>query len=105
LRKIFNTLYLIINTLIVAFFSFFWIGSYEQKMEVYNALPFSFIYRFLGLTAIGLTGIIVLILFNLLIDKFFSRNTNFNALKELCFQGLKITALFAFLGTTVVFFL
>jgi hypothetical protein len=88
----------------VVFFSFFWIGSYEQKIELYNQLPFSFLFRFVGLSTIGLIGVGVLILFNLLIEKLVSKEIEFNSLKKLAIQGFTVTVIVALIGT-ILFFL
>lgn len=102
MKKI-NTFFILINTLIVAFLSFFWIGSYEQKMELYNQLPSSFIFRFLGLSTIGLIGIGVLMLFNLLIEKLVFKDIDFHSLKKLAIQGITLTLIVALIGTILFF--
>lgn len=90
--------------LIVAFFSLFWIGSYEQKMELQNHLPFSFVFRFLGLSTIGLIGVGLLLFLNLIVEKSVSKKVDYNALKKLAIQGISITTLVALIGA-ILFFL
>jgi hypothetical protein len=89
---------------IVAFFSLFWIGSYEQKMKLVSELPFSFIFRFLGLSAIGLIGIVFLILFNYLNDKLILKNVDVFSLKKLAVRGAIVIILVALIGTILFFF-
>lgn len=103
MRGIVNTLFMLINILIVAFFSIFWIGSYEKKMELFRQLPYSIILRFLGLATIGFTGMIVMLFLNFLLDKLLSKDINVPAYKKLGIQSLKITTLIALLGTILFF--
>lgn len=99
-----NFFFILFTVLIVAFFSLFWIGSYEQKMELQNQLPFSFVFRFLGLSTIGLIGIGLLLFLNLIVEKSVSKKVDYNALKKLAIQGISITTLVALIGA-ILFFL
>ncbi|KRD11784.1 hypothetical protein ASE21_08805 [Flavobacterium sp. Root901] len=103
MRTVFNTLFILINAVIVAFFSLFWVGSYERKIELYTLLPYSFIFRFLGVSAIGFIGIIILLILNFFLDKLFSKDIKISVFKKLGFKSLIITTLIAFLGTVLFF--
>jgi hypothetical protein len=102
--KLINTLSLIIIAAIVAFFSLFWIGSYEQKMELHRQLPFSFVFRFLGLSAIGFIGVGFLLVFNYLIEKLILKEVYVPGLKKLAIDGVVAVGTVALIGT-ILFFL
>lgn len=102
--KLINTFFLILVIGIVAFFSFFWIGSYDHKLELNKQLPFSFIFRFLGLSTIGMIGIGFLILFNYLIKNLIFKGINISDLKKLVIRGVIAVGIVSLIGT-IIFFL
>nr|WP_199002200.1 hypothetical protein [Flavobacterium sp. ASV13] len=73
-------------------------------MELQNQLPFSFVFRFLGLSTIGLIGIGLLLFLNFIVEKVVFKKINYNALKKLAIQSVSITTLVALIGT-ILFFL
>lgn len=99
--RIINIILISINVCIVAFFSVFWIGTLEAKIELLKNLPFSFVYRFAMLSIIGIIGITILILCNYLIKKTF-RNYSID-LKRLTIISLIITTSVALIGNTIFF--
>ena len=104
MRRVFNALFIIINTLIIAFCSFVWIGN-DQRIELIRWLPYFFITRFIGLATIAFIGTIVLLFLNFLLDKMLSKDINISAFKKLGVQSLKITMLTALLGNILFFVL
>lgn len=89
---------------ITAFFSFFWIGSYEQKMQLIAELPFSFIKYAIGASIIGSTGIVILLLVNFLHGKIVEKKVNVASLKRIAVVGfLRIIAIAVF-GTALFFY-
>jgi len=103
LLKLVNTFFLIIIVGIVAFFSLFWIGSYEQKMELDKQLPFSFIFRFLGLAAIGLMGVGFLLVFNYFMEKLILKEVDSAGLKKIAIDGSIAVVIVALIGTMLFF--
>lgn len=101
--KLINTFFLIIIVGIVAFFSLFWIGSYEEKMELHRQLPLSFVFRFLGLSTFGLMGIGFLLLFNYLVEKLILKEVYVPKLKKLAIDGSVAVIIAALIGTTIFF--
>ncbi|MBF4493806.1 hypothetical protein IRZ83_16720 [Flavobacterium sp. JLP] len=102
--RLINTFFLIVIVGTVAFLSFFWLGSYEQKMELNRQLPFSFIFRFFELSGIGLIGIGFLILFNYFIKKLILKEVRVSGLKKLAFDGSVAVGVVALIGTIIFFF-
>ncbi len=101
--KLINTFFLIIIVGIVGFFSLFWIGSYEQKLELYRQLSFSIVFRFLGLSAIGFMGIGFLLLFNYFIEKLILKEVYLPGLKKLAINGGIAVSIVALIGTMLFF--
>jgi len=102
--KIINGFLILVITLITGFFSVFSLGSYEQKVKLMNELPFSFIFRFLGVLTIGFTGVILLALVNFLIAKLILKQGNSKELKKLTVQASMPVILVALSGVCVFFF-
>lgn len=102
--KLINSFFSLITIVIVGFFSVFWIGSYEQKLKLVDELPISFIYRFLGLSAIGAIAIVMLLLFNYLVDKLILKDVNVSELRKLAIRNFVPVVLVALFGT-ILFFL
>jgi hypothetical protein len=102
--KAFNTFSIFIICAVTAFFSVFYIGSYERYKELINQLPFSFIGRVVGVSAIGLIGLGFLIAANFLFDNFFFKKVNIVVLKKLAYTGFLWIFLVAFLGCLLFFF-
>ncbi|WP_426483730.1 hypothetical protein [Flavobacterium sp. 2] len=101
--KTINTFFIVFTGGIVAFFSIFWIGSYEQKMKLIDELPLSFIYRFVGLSAIGLVFISLLLMFNYLFAKLIVKDVNAVELRKLAIRGFVSVILLALFGTLFFF--
>jgi hypothetical protein len=102
--KAFNTFSVVIICGITAFFSVFYLGSYEQHKQLINQLPFSFISRLIGVSTIGLIGLSILITVNFLFDKIFLEKVNVDVLKQLAYTGLFWIFSIAFLGCILFFF-
>jgi hypothetical protein len=102
--KIVNGLFITIIVSIEAFFSFFWIGSYEEKIRLVNELPLSFFKRVVGVSVLGSVGISVLILVNFLHDKIVLKKVNVVSLKRLAIVGFLSVFLVALCGTLLFFF-
>jgi hypothetical protein len=103
--RIVNTFFIFIITVITGFLSIFSLGSYEQKMQLINELPFSFIYRFLSVSIIGLIGVIILLIINFLVDKLILKDVNVSTLRELAVKASVPVILAALFGVFVFFFL
>ena len=103
--RIVNTFFIFIITVITGFLSIFYLGSYEQKMQLINELPFSFIYRFLSVSIIGLIGVIILLIINFLVDKIILKDVNVSTLRELAVKASVPVILVALFGVFVFFFL
>ncbi|OXA82470.1 hypothetical protein SAMN05444397_107218 [Flavobacterium aquidurense] len=102
--KIVNGFLILVITLITGFFSVFSLGSYQQKVQLMNELPFSFIFRFLAVLAIGFTGVILLVLANFLIAKLILKQGNSRELKKLTVEAAIPVILVALFGVWVFFF-
>ncbi|MEP7095197.1 MAG: hypothetical protein ABI793_14140 [Flavobacterium sp.] len=89
------------------FEAFTWDGRQpeETEMQLINELPFSFIYRFLSVSVIGLIGVIILLLINFLVDKLILKDVNISKLRELAVKALVPVILVALFGVLVFFFL
>ncbi|MEO8236734.1 MAG: hypothetical protein ABI576_01400 [Flavobacterium sp.] len=103
--RIVNTFFIFVITVITGFLSIFYLGTYERKMQLINELPFSFIYRFLSVSVIGLIGVIILLLINFLVDKLILKDVNISKLRELAVKALVPVILVALFGVLVFFFL
>ena len=90
--------------MITGFFSVFSLGSYEQKVQLMNELPFSFIYRFLAVLTIGFIGVILLVLVNFLTAKLILKQGNSKDLMRLTVQASIPVILVALFGVCVFFF-
>jgi hypothetical protein len=102
--KIINGLLTAVIIGITVFFSFFWIGSYQQKMQLIAELPSSFITHAIGASVIGSIGIVILLLVNFLHDKIVHKKVNVASLKRLAIVSfLRIIAV-AIFGTALFFY-
>lgn len=102
--KAINIFCIIIISGVTAFFSVFYLGSYEEYKQLINQLPFSFVSRVIGVTTIGLIGLLVLIAVNFLFEKVFIKKANIIALKQLAYTGFLWVFSIAFLGCLIFFF-
>lgn len=102
--KAINIFCIVIICGLTAFFSVFYLGSYEQYKQLINQLPFSFVRRVIGVTTIGLIGLLVLIAVNFIFEKVFIKKANIIALKQLAYTGFLWIFLIAFLGCFLFFF-
>jgi hypothetical protein len=102
--KALNIFSIVIIGLVTAFFSVFYLGSYEQYKRLIDDLPFSFISRVIGVTTIGLIGLLVLIMFNFLFENFCIKKVDIIALKQLAYIGSFWIFSIAFLGCLIFFF-
>ena len=102
LMKIINVFLISIIVCIVAFFSVFWIGTQEAKIELMKNLPLSFVLRLGMLLIIGIIGIVILILSNYLIKKIFKIYSV--DLKRLTINSMIVIVSVALIGNTIFFF-
>lgn len=102
--RIINGLLIAVIIAITAFFSIFWIGSYEGKMKLIAELPYSFITRAAGASVIGLIGISILLLVNFLYEKIVLKKVNIVSLKRLAIVGFLRVIGVAVFGTVLFFY-
>jgi hypothetical protein len=101
--KIINNLLVAVIIGVTAFFSIFWIGSYERKIQLIAELPLSFVQRVSEVSVLGSTGVLVLLLFNFIHDRFYKKNVNVAFLKRIAFVGLSRVAI-AICGSVLFFY-
>jgi hypothetical protein len=89
---------------ITAFCSFFYIGSYQQKMQLMAELPYSFIKRVLAVSVIGSVGIVILLLVNFLHAKIVKKEVNVASLKHIAVVGFLRVIAVAVFGAVLFFY-
>lgn len=101
--KSFNVFSVIGICLITAFCSVFYIGSVDQYKILIDQLPYSFVFRVMGVSAIGLAALAILITVNFLFDKVFMEKVDTLALRQLAYFGSFFIILIAFAGCLLFF--